>query len=78
MSVDTTRLRGLAVALRRNTTNRDILGLIDGFMALSVVGAECPVCAGRRKAKAATMRRYRSKANGARQAGQDGDEAPAV
>lgn len=61
--VDATRLRALANAVRRATTNKDIIELCDGVLAMSGP-VNCPVCEARRKAKAAAQKRWRAnKAN---------------
>jgi hypothetical protein len=57
--VDATRLRALAGAIKRATTNRDILEICDGVLALSGP-AKCPVCEARRMAKAAAQKRWRA------------------
>lgn len=61
MTVDTTQLRAIAVRLKRQTTNPDIIELCDA--ALAQRGA-CPVCAARRAARTATQRKWRNKAKG--------------
>lgn len=53
---DTTR--AIAERVRRETRNSDLLALCDAVLART---GECPVCAARRFAKAATQRRWRAK-----------------
>lgn len=69
MSVDTPQM--IAVRVRRQTTNADILALCNAVLSAPVSTVEpapkvvpekdCAVCAARRLAKATTQRKWRAK-----------------
>jgi len=63
VDVDTTALRALAMRVKRATTNREVLELCDGLLAISGP-RQCPVCLARRQARTLAQRKWRSKQDG--------------